>query len=89
MNPTTLNSLYIWAGLSLFTLKSGGRAAYMETHLKCGHVVHKEPLMGKSEIKDSILSYNPKLVCIAISHAIFSDGAHKCRSLKILKAGFR
>ena len=26
------NSLYIWASLSLFTLESGGRAAYMETH---------------------------------------------------------
>ena len=38
-NLTTLNSLYIWAGLSLFTLKSSGRASYMETHLKCGHGV--------------------------------------------------
>ena len=31
-NTTPLNSLYIWAGLSLFTLEYGGRAAYMETH---------------------------------------------------------
>jgi hypothetical protein len=45
--------------------------------------------MGKFAKKDSILNYNPKLVCIAISHAIFPDGAHKCRFLKVLKADFR
>ena len=31
-NPTLLDSLCIWVGLSLFTLESGGQAAYMETH---------------------------------------------------------
>ena len=31
---TPLDSLYIWVGLSLFTLESGGQATYMETHPK-------------------------------------------------------
>jgi hypothetical protein len=30
--PAPLDSLYIWAGLSLFTLESGGHTAYIETH---------------------------------------------------------
>jgi hypothetical protein len=30
--PTPLDSLYIWAGLYLFTLEYGGQAVYMETH---------------------------------------------------------
>jgi hypothetical protein len=34
MNPTPLDSLYIWAGLSLITLEYGGQAAYIETRPK-------------------------------------------------------
>jgi hypothetical protein len=33
-NPIPLDFLYIWTGLFFFTLESGGRAAYMETHSK-------------------------------------------------------
>jgi hypothetical protein len=36
-NPTPLDSLYIWAGVSLFTLESGGRVAYIKTHPKKDH----------------------------------------------------
>ena len=32
MNLTPLDSLYIWLGMSLFTLESGGHVVYMETH---------------------------------------------------------
>ena len=32
MNPTPPYSIYIWVGLSLFTLEFGGQATYMETH---------------------------------------------------------
>jgi hypothetical protein len=31
MNPTPLDSLYIWAGLSLFLLQFGGQADYLDT----------------------------------------------------------
>lgn len=31
-NPAPPNVLYIWTGLSLFPLESGGRATYMEAH---------------------------------------------------------
>ena len=34
MSLTPLDSLYIWTGLSLFTLEYGGQAAYMENHPK-------------------------------------------------------
>ena len=33
-NPTLADFMYIWTGLSLFTLEFGGRAAYMKTHSK-------------------------------------------------------
>jgi hypothetical protein len=32
---TLLDSLYIWAGLSLVALEPGGWVAYMETHPYC------------------------------------------------------
>ena len=31
-NPIPLDSLYIWVGLSLFIVESGGRVGFMETH---------------------------------------------------------
>ena len=34
MNPTPPDFLYMWVGLSLFTLEYGGQAAYMEAHPK-------------------------------------------------------
>ena len=35
MNPTPLDSIYIWVSFSLFPLESSGQAAYMKTHPKC------------------------------------------------------
>ena len=66
MNPSPPNSLYIWAGLSLFTLEFGGHVVYLETHPKgvgcspirfyilmgrrCSHVVEHEPTSNHVQV---------------------------------------